>query len=123
MNRTEQKRRERKARIAAVTAVSILFGLGGLYLLFIFAPIPLFRNMRNIWIETAMTTGEHQWLATAFIPGNIINGVMAELNNPGTTEIGGKGYYKRYYKRYYKGYGKSYENNDRSVAAPSGKAK
>ena len=92
MNRTEQKRRERKARIAAVTAVSILFGLGGLYLLFIFAPIPLFRNMRNIWIETAMTTGEHQWLATAFIPGNIIDGVMAELNNPGTTEIGGSNF-------------------------------
>ena len=40
-----------------------------------------------------------------------------------TSENGGKGYYKRYYKRYYKGYGKSYENNDRSVAAPSGKAK
>ena len=40
-----------------------------------------------------------------------------------TSENGGKGYYKRYYKRYYKGYGKSYENNDRSVAASSGKAK
>ena len=40
-----------------------------------------------------------------------------------TSENGGKGYYKRYYKRYYKGYGRSYENGERSVAAPSGKAK
>ena len=40
-----------------------------------------------------------------------------------TSENGGKGYYKRYYKRYYKGYGRSYENSERSVAAPSGKAK
>ena len=38
-----------------------------------------------------------------------------------TSDNGGKGYYKRYYKKYYKGYAKSYENNDRAVAATSGK--
>ena len=89
MNRTKEQRRLRSMRIAAITAISLLIGLGGLYLLFVFSPIPLMRSMRNIWIETAMTTGEHQWLATAFIPGDIIDSVMAELNNPGTTEIGG----------------------------------
>jgi Mrp family chromosome partitioning ATPase len=38
-----------------------------------------------------------------------------------TSDNGGKGYYKKYYKKYYKGYAKSYENNDRAVAATSGK--
>ncbi len=89
MNRSQIKQRKRRARIAAIAAISAVLVLGGAYLLFVFAPIPFVRNLRNIWIETAMTTGEHQWLATAFIPGDIIDGVMAELNNPGITEIGG----------------------------------
>ena len=92
MKRTEQKRKQRRARIAAIVSASIILVIGGAYLLFVFSPIPFFRSMRNIWIETAMTTGEHQWLATAFIPGDIIDSVMAELNNPGTSEIGGSAY-------------------------------
>lgn len=89
MKRSEHKRQQRRARIIAAVAVSIILALGGTYLLFVFSPVPFFRSMRNIWIETAMTTGEHQWLATAFIPGEIIDDVMNGLINPGTSEIGG----------------------------------
>ena len=38
-----------------------------------------------------------------------------------TNDNVGKGYYRKYYKKYYKRYYKGYENNDRSVAAASGK--
>lgn len=86
------RRRPQKGRVwqkVAAVAACILAALAIFYLLFVFSPIPFLRAMRNIWIETAMTTGEHQWLATAFIPGGIIDDVMADLNNPGLTDLGG----------------------------------
>ncbi len=49
------------------------------YLLFVFSSIPFFSYWRGIWIETAMTTGDHQWLATAFIPQSIIDDVMDDM--------------------------------------------
>lgn len=48
------------------------------YSLFVFAPIPFVRNLRDLYIETAMNTRTHQWLAEAFIPHSIIDGVMAK---------------------------------------------
>ena len=42
----------------------------------VFSNIPFIKKWRGIYIETAMTTGKHQWLATAFIPGYIIDDVM-----------------------------------------------
>lgn len=47
------------------------------YSLFVFAPIPFIRNLRDLYIETAMNTRTHQWLAEAFIPHSIIDDVMA----------------------------------------------
>lgn len=58
-------------------ALTILI-IGLVYNLVVFTDIPYISEMRNIWIETAMTTGDHQWLATMFIPKNVITRVMAE---------------------------------------------
>lgn len=52
------------------------------YLTFVFVPIPFIRNLRDGYIGTAMTTADHQWLATAFIPRAIIDEVMGEIINP-----------------------------------------
>lgn len=38
-----------------------------------------------MWIETAMTTGSHGWLATAFIPSDIVDGVVD--NSAGNIDI------------------------------------
>ena len=61
------------------------------YFLAIFAEIPGLSTARNIWIETAMTTGDHQWLATYFFPESIIDKVMAgkieDQGEVGRTEI------------------------------------
>ena len=59
----------------------ILLALLG-YLTFVFAPIPFVRFWRNIYIETAMTTADHQWLATKFIPAKIINEVWHDEKRP-----------------------------------------
>ena len=60
-----------------------------LYLTAVFSPIPFIAKWRDIWIETAMTTADHQWLATAFIPRFVIDRVM-EKKNTTSDIIGGK---------------------------------
>ncbi|MBR6558155.1 MAG: phosphodiester glycosidase family protein [Clostridia bacterium] len=53
-----------------------------LFSLFIYSSIPFFSYWRGIWVETAMTTMNHRWLATAFIPGYQIDKIMGETINP-----------------------------------------
>lgn len=48
-----------------------------LYILATFTSFPLLSRMRIVWIETAMTTAEHQWLATRFFPKFVIENVMS----------------------------------------------
>ncbi len=49
-----------------------------LYLVFVFSDNAFITKWRTIYIETAMTTNSHQWLATWFIPHDIIDQVMAK---------------------------------------------
>ncbi|MDR2360471.1 MAG: phosphodiester glycosidase family protein [Oscillospiraceae bacterium] len=53
-----------------------------LYLFVLFAPVKAVERLRNLWIETAMTTGEHQWLATYLFPAALIDDVMSRQVNP-----------------------------------------
>lgn len=64
--------------IACIVLGSFLALLAAGYLVFVYANIPFVRKWRNIYIETAMTTFTHQWLATSFIPGSIIDQVMGD---------------------------------------------
>ena len=47
-----------------------------LYLIAVYSNIGFIAKWRTIYIETAMSTMTHQWLATAFIPGSVIDEVM-----------------------------------------------
>lgn len=58
------------------TAVTALLLLCGLYCIAVFSDIPFIKKWREIYIETAMGTMTHQWLATAFIPDFVIAEVM-----------------------------------------------
>ena len=52
--------------------------------------IPFVVKWRNIWIETAMTTDQHKWLATSFFPGWLIDEVMdarVDVRDIGKTDI------------------------------------
>lgn len=46
------------------------------YSLATFTKCPILSEMKDIWIETAMSTGDHQWLATKFFPKYVIDEVM-----------------------------------------------
>ena len=64
-----------------IVPIAVLASLCALYLTAVFSTIPFIEKWRTIWIETAMTTADHQWLATAFIPGSVIDKVMAHKND------------------------------------------
>ena len=49
------------------------------YSLFVYSPNPFIAHWRTIWIETAMSTWHHQWLATSFFPEEIIDEVLRNM--------------------------------------------
>lgn len=72
-----KNKKQKILTIVIITASIIAFFICA-YLIFIFSNIPFIAYWRGIWIETAMTTGDHQWLATSFIPRDIIDEVMED---------------------------------------------
>lgn len=65
-----------KKQKIVIWIVSILLFMVFGYCTAVFSNIPFIKKWRGLYIETAMSTGKHQWLATAFIPGYIIDDVM-----------------------------------------------
>ena len=61
---TKKQRRIRRFRRILVTVLV----LASLYCIAVFSNIPFIKKWRDIYIETAMGTMTHQWLATMFIP-------------------------------------------------------
>ena len=53
-------------------SLSILYGIA------VYSSIPFIEECRTLYIETAMSTMNHQWLATSFIPRYVIDEVMTE---------------------------------------------
>ena len=68
--------------IKVLTSFVIMIALCiSMYALVIFGNVPFITKWRNIWIETAMTTDQHKWLATSFFPEYLIKEVMdAQVN-------------------------------------------
>ena len=76
--RIKKRRQKKKHKKLKITLSVVAASLAACYLLFVFSPIPFIAKWRTIYIETAMTTNSHKWLATMFIPHYIIDEVMAE---------------------------------------------
>lgn len=70
----EKRKKRRKKRIAKLFVLLIL--LFACYISVAFLDIPYISKLRNIYIETAMTTADHKWLATLFFPDTLIRKVM-----------------------------------------------
>lgn len=64
----------KKKLICGGVAICILVSM---YLTIVYSNIPFIAKWRTIYIETAMTTNSHQWLATLFFPQSVIDEVMA----------------------------------------------
>lgn len=72
-----------------------LFGIFCLGLFLMYGPISYFRNL---WVTTAMGTGQHQWLATMLFDQKTINSILAKNQvieaasntNPNAIVVSGK---------------------------------
>ena len=74
----KEKNRRPRSKLKTLTIVLlVLAALEGCYFLCVYSNIPFIDKWRSIYIQTAMDTMSHQWLATAFIPQSVIDEVMA----------------------------------------------
>jgi len=69
-----------KAKRIAIRLVCVLMALTLLYCVAVFSDIPFIKKWRTLYIETAMGTMTHQWLAEAFIPEKVIYEAMREYD-------------------------------------------
>lgn len=85
----EKKERKPRSRLRPLKVIlSILLVLEILYCLAIFTNIPIISDLRTMYIKTAMSTMSHQWLATAFIPSDIVDDVVQRVQAARDDQIG-----------------------------------
>lgn len=68
--------------------LSILLVLEVIYCIAIFTNIPFIERLRTMYIKTALSTMNHQWLATALIPKDIVDDVAQRMDNAREEQIG-----------------------------------
>lgn len=75
---TASNSRQRGGRLKTVVlALMIVLICGQLvYLFCVYSNLPFIKKWRDIYINTAMTTYTHQWLATALLPDDMIQEVV-----------------------------------------------
>lgn len=87
---TKAKNKLKESSIAALVISIVFFLVVVGYTTVAFGHIPFVQKWRNIWIETAMTTDQHRWLATSFFPEWLIDDVMSrqvDIKDMGITDI------------------------------------
>ena len=86
----KKKKREKMTHSFGLYLFSILTALFVVCLLtaisIFYIPIKPFRQVRDLYIGTAMTTYTHQWLATLFFSEDTINEVMQKEVAPDFTQ-------------------------------------
>ena len=70
--------RHRLLRVLSNLLLVMVTLLSAFYLMVLYAPIPALTNLRDMYVRTAMTTINHKWLATAIVPGDIIDKIVLE---------------------------------------------
>ncbi len=81
-------KRTTRLKIAAVILAVVLI-LEAAYCVVIFTDlIPPLSKLRGAYIETAMTTMRHQWLAKGLIPGDIVQEVIRRMEEAKAEQVG-----------------------------------
>lgn len=74
-------------RVLTVLLV-VLLVLEGVYYTAIYSDNAFIAKWRDVYVQTAMTTMSHQWLATALIPQSVIDLSLASMEETMTSQIG-----------------------------------
>ena len=86
--RTKKEKRLRASVAVLSVLLSLFLVLSGLYAYIVYSDNAFIAYWRTIWIETAMTTKTHQWLAELFFPEDVILDVTG-AKNPNEDVVGG----------------------------------
>lgn len=87
-NAEKKGKKPRDKKKILISIVSILLVLVGLYTFVVYTNVPFIKNLREAYIETAMSTMTHQWLAEAFFPQSVIDEVMDKVKAERAAQIG-----------------------------------
>lgn len=89
LNKNAKKKKEKRTvldRIIGIFLVIVL--LESLYCTAVFSNISFIAAYRTIWIETAMSTLSHHWLATYFIPPAVVTAVTDQVAKAREAQVG-----------------------------------
>ena len=87
--RTAGSGKKSSSAIKILTKIFLVLAiLEGLYFTCAYSDIPFIKKWRTIYIETAMSTMRHQWLATAFLPKSVIDEVVDRVNAAQQAQVG-----------------------------------
>ena len=81
-NKTKKRRKKKKTlKQKLLLVLKIIIGLIILFVLFIFLffKTSLFQKYKELWVETAMSTMNHQYLATWFLSDEEIQEILSNL--------------------------------------------
>ena len=81
VRKVKKKKKAAKRRKGFVVFFCIIAVLAGLYSFVVYSNVPFIKNLRDAYIETAMQTMSHHWLAELFFPDDVIADVMSRVNN------------------------------------------
>lgn len=77
VEKAERKRKGRKIFLCLkILLILIILGMG---FIFLFFKTTLFQEYKELWVQTAMTTMNHQYLATWFLSDEEIAEIMKKL--------------------------------------------
>ena len=85
-NGVKKKKRSLKKRL--ITFFCVIAFLVGSYFFLVYTNIPFIKNLRDAYIETAMSTMTHQWLAEWFFPQSVIDEVMSRMHEAEDKQVG-----------------------------------
>ena len=76
----KKKRKQNRGKRVIATLLSILLFCEALYCFVVFTDIPVIKNLREAYIETALSTLSHRWLADYFLPKYMVDQVQFKMD-------------------------------------------
>lgn len=70
--KTKKPRKKRSGLMVALRVLVVVWVLEMLYFIVAVSNIPIIKKWRTVYIQTAMETMSHQWLATYFFPETVV---------------------------------------------------
>lgn len=77
--KSKKRKRTKKQKIFLAIKILIIFILLCIAFLFVFFKTNIFQKYKELWVQTAMTTMNHQYLATWFLSDEEIQEIMSHL--------------------------------------------